>query len=530
MRPLALALPCLLAGCLPPTLPPTADAAGPPTEDAGPPPSLRIARLTVEAFDGREWPPEAIPRRPVIWLEWTVPPRVDPDAEPPVYLLRGAPDEALLDDLEAAPLRAEHRGRIVPTTLVAGAARWKLVAETRLARGAELTIAVGGWLRAEASSIEAAETIGLRVDPSPASGAEVTDTWPPAGTSTVSPELDVLALRFDGPTGPLVEGGVALFEGARPEDANVATADCATIGWPDGWCVTVTPTRPLRRGSAHGLLVAEAQTDVTGAPIGPFEATFTTASEGGAPPPAPRLPTACALDERVSELGCVLEDDERVAVRLDAGEPLRWWWRLGDREISGVAPRGIATLALGGLPAAGAFEGRLELVGTGGVPAIFTVPVQTTEPLAALAIVEVRADPIGAEPTQEYVELLNYGAVPLSIDGYTLTDRADAIGDLLAGSIAPHERVLVVHPRFDPDAPEDGPIPPGVRLVRLDGPIGAGGIANAGEPLYLRDAAGRRISEAPALAAAAGACIVRGGGSMRAADGFGVAPCTPGTP
>ncbi len=530
MRPLALVLPCLVAGCLPPALPPTADAAAPPSEDAGPPPSLRVARLTVEAFDGREWPPEAIPRRPVIWLDWTVPPRIDPDVEPPVYLLRGAPNPALLDDLEAAPLRAEHRARILPTALVAGASRWKLIAETRLARGEEITVAVGGWLRAEGSSIEAAEAIALRVDPSPSGGAEVTDTWPPAGTTTVSPELDLLALRFDGPLGPRVEGSVALLEGARPEEAIVEPTDCGTIGWPDGWCLAVTPARPLRRSSAHRLVVTEAQTDATGAPVGPFEAAFATASEGGAPPPNPRLPTGCALDERVSELGCVLEDDERVVVRLDAGEPLRWRWRLGGAEISGVAPRGFATLAVGGLAAAGAFEGWLELVGTGGAPAVFTLPVRTTEPLATLAIVEVRADPIGAEPTQEYVELLNYGAVPLSIDGYALTDRDDAAGDLLAGSIAPHERVLVVHPRFDPDAPDDGPIPPGVRLVRLDGPIGSGGIANAGEPLFLRDDAGRRISEAPALAAAAGACIVRGGGSMRAADGFVVAPCTPGTP
>lgn len=529
MRPIA-ALLLFATGCLPPA-PPSPAPDGGASPDAGPPVALRLTDLRVEALDGTAWPRDGVPRRPALILDWTAPPQLDPDGDPPVYLLAGAPDDGLLEDLAAAPLRAEHRARILPSTLTAFGARWKLVADVRSPRGEALTLAIG-WLRSDldGSPIEAPEAIALTVDTSPAGGAEVTDTWPPAGTTTVSPALDVLALRLDGPVGAVSEGAVTLLEGDRAEDAAVTPVECPAIGWPDGWCVAVTPTRPLRRGSDHRLVVTDALLDATGAPVGPYEAAFATALEDDPTPPSPRAPTSCGLDERLTELGCVLEDDERIVVRVDAAEPVIWRWSLGVDRATGVAPRGMATLTILSLPSDTAFDGALELTGTSGTRSSWSIALHTTAPLAEVAIVEVRADPLGPEPTQEYVELLNYGAVALSLDGFALTDRPDAVGDLLSGTLAPAERVLLVHERFDPEEPTDGPIPPGARIIRVQGPIGSGGIANAGEALFLRDAAGRRVSESPALAAAAGSCIVRGEGSMRDGASFAVAPCTPGTP
>ncbi|MBX3272619.1 MAG: lamin tail domain-containing protein [Sandaracinaceae bacterium] len=521
---LILATACLRA----PPEPAPRDAGSP--ADAAVEPPLALSSVTVADATGAPWPLEATPRRPVVRLSWTSAPRLDD--EPPVWLLHGSPDDDLREDLGRAPLRVATRARIVRARLVAGARSWELRPEERLAPGTELTLAVASWLRAAHDGVAIGEPalLALRVSDAPEAGAEATASWPPDGAMTVSPSLGELAVRFDGPLGGLVEGAIALHEGGRPEEASVAEVTCAEVGWPDGWCVRIAPARLLRRGAAHRVVVGAEQLDATGAPVGPFAATFTTALDEPAGAPAPRPPAACALDEEVSELGCLLSDDDRVVLRLETGEPMRWRMTLDGRLALGIAPRGATVIAFRGLGPGRALEAELALEGTGGAVARLTLPVETSPPLAAVSIVEVRPDPHGPEPTQEYVELLNYGAVPLSLDGFHLADRDDRVGDTLSGVVAPGERVLVVPERFDPDHPADPPVPPGVRLVRVDASLGSGGISNAGEPLYLRDAAGRRVSAAPPLAARPGVCLVRVGEDMRGAEGFVLAPCTPGVP
>jgi hypothetical protein len=135
--------------------------------------------------------------------------------------------------------------------------------------------------------------------------------------------------------------------------------------------------------------------------------------------------------------------------------------------------------------------------------------------LSALAIVEVRADPLGPEPSQEYVELLNFGDTPLSIEGFTLSTDMFATGQRIVGAavLAPGERLLVVAPDFDSAEASDGPLPAGVRLARLDRALA---LRNEGAALVLRDAKGQRLSASPALAGArAGQCIERVGSSFR---------------
>ncbi|MCB9591840.1 MAG: hypothetical protein H6719_03815 [Sandaracinaceae bacterium] len=530
MRALSIALAALTTGCLQAPAPPPLDDAGTPP-DAGAPPRLALESVEIEDLSGAAWPDSAMPRRPVIRLTWTTAPRLDPDTEPPVWILRGAPDDALLDDLSSAPLRVANTSRIVPATLVAGARTWELRIDERLDRGADATLAIGAWLRdADGEPVEGATALGLRVGEDPSVGAEVRATWPPDGAMAVSPSLTEIAIALDGPFASIAEGSILLLEGDRPEDTTAAAVPCPDVGWPDGWCVRLTPSRPLRRGSEHRIAIDTHLLDATGAPIGPWEGRFTTSSDDAPPPPELRVPERCALDETLTELGCLLADDERIELRIDAGEPVRWRWALGDAEVFGIAPRGAVTIHVGGLAPETALEGQLTLEGTSGAVTALSLPVETTEPLATVAIVEVRPDPRGPEPTQEYVEILNFGAMPLALDGFSLSDRDDAIGDLLSGTLAPSERVLVVPERFDAEDPADPPVPPGVRLVRVDGPLGSGGIANAGEPLFLRDPAGHRVSSAPARAAAPGICLVREGPSMRDAEGFALAPCTPGVP
>jgi hypothetical protein len=91
---------------------------------------------------------------------------------------------------------------------------------------------------------------------------------------------------------------------------------------------------------------------------------------------------------------------------------------------------------------------------------------------------------------------------------------------------------------FEPESSEaeSGNVPqldliaPGTRLVRVGASLTKAGLANAGEPLFLRDADQHRLSAAPARAAASGRCLQRRGSDPRSGrvEDFVEAPCTPG--
>ena len=520
----------VLTACL--RVPPEpAHDAGTPT-DAGPGPDFCLERVVVRDLRGRELPAGEAPRRPVVELHFSEPPAVEPEEEPAVWLLAGAPDESLSSDLEASPLRIATRGRTVPATIERAGARWTLTASERLPRQFELSLAVGAWMTSEVTEerLGAPFVLAIVTSDAPEAGAEVTASWPPDGAASVSPSLVELAVRFDGPV-ELPEGALGLFEGERIEGARTATVPCPEVGWDDGWCARLTPERPLRRSSAHRLVLDERALDSEGAPVGPWEARFTTALQDDGIGPELR-PIACAIDEESHEDLCVLASDERIVVRLAAAEPTRMELELGGRTVRSVAPRGDAVLAVEGLSHDRGYPCHLSVRDTAERALEMTPTLFTTPPLAPVSIVEVRADPRGPEPTQEYVEVLNSGTVPIDLDGFSLSDRPDAEGDRLGrGTLAPGERALIVADAFDPDEGSDPRVPPGVALYRVDRSLGSGGLSNAGEPLFLRDALGHRLSTAPAMSAGgAGRCIVREAGGARTVEGFVAAPCTPGLP
>jgi hypothetical protein len=177
-----------------------------------------------------------------------------------------------------------------------------------------------------------------------------------------------------------------------------------------------------------------------------------------------------------------------------------------------VASRGEATLTLDQLEPASPITIAVRLVDLAGLETRLGFGVSTTPPLAPLYVTEVRADPLGAEPAQEYVEVLNSATVPLDLSEFSISDRADATGDVIERTVilAPGARALIVADSFDPDDRADAPVPPGTPLVRIGASIGSGGLRNAGEPIFLRDPEGRRVSAAPREPAPRpGVCAVR---------------------
>jgi hypothetical protein len=534
----------LLPACLEPV---PIDLPARPPEDAGTDaadaaPRVGLGELTVQ--DGRREPrlPTEIPRRPTLRLA------IDGAAVAPeaaIFLLHRAPDDALLADLASAPLRSENLARVVPLTLHADPDAVFIRPIDALVAGADYALCVAAWLLDAngARVLGAPRAIALRVSTSPDDGAVRVDSWPADGAPGVGPNLALLGLRFDGRVVGAIDAVFLAGPDGIPVPGQVREPSCTELGWPDGHCVTVVPYQPLLRGAAYALVAGEGLRDGAGASLGRSESHFTTSAEDDASAPTPAIDETCAPDETTLEDGaCLLADDRSLSLRVRTLEPVRAFFAVtegGRSRVAGtVAPRGEVALALRSLPAETTLDATLRLVDAAGLEIERRWSVATTAPLATLSITEVRADPRGPEPRQEYVEVLNFGAVPVDLRGFSLSDRADVAGDLLTRSflLPAGARALFVADAFDPaDARDDVPAP-GVPLVFLGTSIGSGGLSSSGEALFLRDADGRRVSASPALAPRApGACIVRASDDPRdgALAAFGpdaLAGCTPGLP
>lgn len=533
----------LTASCLAPlpanlpTPPPDASV-----EDDAPTPRVGLGELTVLDARGAMRSATTAPRRPTLRLALDGPVREPQSA---VYLLRGGPDAALLADLDASPLRSEHLARAVPIAVRAEAGALLVRPVDALAAGAEYTLAVGDWLEDThaAHVLGAPRALALRVSTSVDDGAARIDSWPPDGAPGLGPNVPLLAVRFDG---RVVGARDAVFlagpDGA-PVPAEMREPACADLGWPDGFCVALVPRAPLLGGATYALVAGDGLRDGAGASLGRSESHFTTSRDDDATPPTPVEDEPCAPDETALDGGgCLLSDDRSVSLRLRTAEPVRAFLVVRDaersHEVSCVAPRGEVALGLRALTADTTFHATLRLVDAAGHEVERALTLSTSAPLAALSITEVRSDARGPEPRQEYVEVLNFGAVPVDLRGFSLADRADEAGDLVTRSflLPAGARALFVADAFDPNDARDDVPAPGVPLVFVGTSLGSGGLSNSGEPLYLRDAEGRRLSASPALPARApGACLVRA--SLDPRDGASATflpdaldGCTPGLP
>jgi hypothetical protein len=221
---------------------------------------------------------------------------------------------------------------------------------------------------------------------------------------------------------------------------------------------------------------------------------------------------ACGIDEADLEGGCAIEFETTIDLRAIASAPVRARLRIDEREWASSAPRGELAFSIGGLEPGTELAAELTLQGLDGQETVTEFVLATASALAPVFLTEVRADPDGPEPDQEYVEIHNASDSPIDVTGFQISDDASRAGDLVRGPAVLPARgyALLVGTAFDPVHPDDDRVPPGIPLFRLDASIGSGGLSNEGEPLFLRDASGRRLSAAPAMTApGSGICITR---------------------
>ena len=246
--------------------------------------------------------------------------------------------------------------------------------------------------------------------------------------------MPLAAIRFDGAIEGAEDGVWIEGPDGAPVPATARAARCDEIGWPDGACAVILPSRDLAPGAAHTIRTGPGLRDATDATVPAFAAGFVTAHEPDVTPPSLRAP-ACALDETtIDGLGCVLADDAHLELRIVASEPVRLRLEHAAHRLGAVAPRGEARIAIEDLGASAIVPLVVEATDAAGNTSRIELELATTEPLAPITIDAVRADPYGAEPRQEYVELRNHGAVAIDLEGCTLGDAAAAEGDRIGGS------------------------------------------------------------------------------------------------
>ncbi|KYF78939.1 hypothetical protein BE17_36005 [Sorangium cellulosum] len=210
--------------------------------------------------------------------------------------------------------------------------------------------------------------------------------------------------------------------------------------------------------------------------------------------PLPAVAVACALDEVPLGPGCAQVADDRIHVR-SAAAPLLWAVAgAGLDEVLALAPGEPFVLAP--VPPLTPVELAVAIIDNAGRVERRTLSAMTRAPMPHVIINEVLANPVGAEPAQEWVELYNDGEVTADLTGYVLADVGGET-ELPPISLEAGAYALVVNEGYVSEDELDPPAPPETLLLRVP-KLGSHGLSNSGEPLKLKDGGGAVVSRSPA--------------------------------
>lgn len=261
---------------------------------------------------------------------------------------------------------------------------------------------------------------------------------------------------------------------------------------PGHWSVGAMPEQSgcLRLSAYAPVASEEALVPPVSALGHPLEPAALAVAAGG---PVPAL--ACAAPEQPFGPGCIAVLDDRAVLRAPAvptlwsvsGQSFSMLEALGPgsrRVLRGLVPASTQSVAFWVRdPFAEVARGEQLLV---------------TGPAAAhLVLNEVFANPLGAEPAQEWVELTNDGTSAVELSAFSLRDAGGEVV-LPPHLLEPGAFVLLVREDFVATAGPDPAPAAGAKLLRLPS-LGKNGLSNSGEALELVGAGGQRVSAFPAL-------------------------------
>lgn len=227
--------------------------------------------------------------------------------------------------------------------------------------------------------------------------------------------------------------------------------------------------------------------------------------EGIALDPAPyfveskpvEAPLVAACDDRAVVLGplCGVPEDDRlvlagteqpVLVRASsaAGAELVLVPAFGQVALRGLVPDTDQVLAG-------------EVITLDGSIEPFATEFRTAVPRQRWVLNEVLSNPIGPEPSQEWVELYNAGSVRASLAGLVLEDGGGRV-ELPAVEAEPGAFVVLARHDFLAGSVDVAPASSAALVLLPE--LGKNGLSNSGEPLRLTALDGAVVSAFPALA------------------------------
>jgi hypothetical protein len=212
--------------------------------------------------------------------------------------------------------------------------------------------------------------------------------------------------------------------------------------------------------------------------------------------PAPPLETSLSDCAQLSAgpLCASVEDDRLAFVNAGPARLVRLW-RSAPAELL-LVPGGSRAALRGLIPDQ---EHRLtgEVVERSGESTAFELEFRTLPARPRWVLNEVLANPLGREPAEEWIELVNASSLAADLGGLVLEDSAGRV-ELPALLAAPGAHVLVVREDFASFGQDVVPAEatPFLRVAEL----GKNGLSNSGEPLRLLDRSGAVLSAFPPLA------------------------------
>ncbi len=227
-----------------------------------------------------------------------------------------------------------------------------------------------------------------------------------------------------------------------------------------------------------------------------------------AAPPGPWKPRACGASEQPLAFGCIKVLDDRLRI-----EPPAWpsFWVVGvDGRFQHVVAKPGVPLIIAGLTPQTAYSLTGVAMDPSGHATDIHQEIVMDEPMDHLIINEVLANPVGPEPAQEWVELVNTGMKPVDLSNYALYDIGGET-PLPNVMLSPGQYALIVNQSYVGDGAYDPPPSPDCLLVPVP-QLGKSGLLNSGEVLMLRHSSGEVVSRFPAQPKpAAGISVARRG-------------------
>ncbi|HVY45424.1 MAG TPA: lamin tail domain-containing protein [Minicystis sp.] len=211
-------------------------------------------------------------------------------------------------------------------------------------------------------------------------------------------------------------------------------------------------------------------------------------------PPAPAKPLDCEAGERRFGPACVRVLDDRLVGRAPDAPVLFAVHGEGIDSVFSTNPGDPFVLTP--LPASTEVHLAVSAIDTAGHVARTSFHATTGAPRPHVVVSEVLAHPVGPEPAEEWVEIVNGGLAPADLTGYLLLDPNGATA-LPAATLAPGQYALIVGEDYSDDDGFDAPAAPGTLLLHVPR-VGKDGLSNDGEPLVLRDGSGATVSTFPA--------------------------------